>query len=213
MHNKSNSFNRQSISLDLLNLKNIEVFIENNKKYDTCIFLVGLAHRKGEKSDYQEFNSINFKTFKNLLDTFVKYKKIPNKIIFASTISIYGEKLRTNKYTESHLPNPKTPYAITKLKAENYLKQNFASKYWILRLAPVYSKEFLLNIERRTEVFGKKYVIGGGNKKLSLCHLDNINSLIESIIFENKNMVFIMFRTIRFTHIITCKNIKKATIL
>ena len=38
LHNKSNSFNRQSISLDLLNLKNIEVFIENNK-YDTCIFL------------------------------------------------------------------------------------------------------------------------------------------------------------------------------
>ena len=100
LHNKSNSFNRQSISLDLLNLKNIEVFIENNKKYDTCIFLVGLAHRKGEKSDYQEFNSINFKTFKNLLDTFVKYKKIPNKIIFASTISIYGEKLRTSKYTK-----------------------------------------------------------------------------------------------------------------
>ena len=52
-------------------------------------------------------------------------------------------------------------------------------------ISSVYSKEFLLNIERRTEVFGKKYVIGGGNKKLSLCHLDNITSLIESIIFEN----------------------------
>ena len=99
-----------------MNLKNIEVFIENNNKYDTCIFLVGLAHRKGEKSDYQEFNSINFKTFKNLLDTFVKYKKIPNKIIFASTISIYGE-----NYVQTNIQ--KVTFQILKLHMLLQLKQ------------------------------------------------------------------------------------------
>ena len=49
LHNKSNFFNRKSISLDLLNLKNIEVFVKNNKKYDTCIFLVGLAIEKEKR--------------------------------------------------------------------------------------------------------------------------------------------------------------------
>lgn len=177
----SNDF---SISLNLLDLKSLDNFAKSYDKFDIIIFLVGLAHKKGKRNDFEEFNDLNFNTLKNLIETLTKYKKLPEKIIFTSTISIYGERLNVNKYTEDTHPHPKSPYAITKLKAENYLKDKFKSNHWILRLAPVYSDNFSLNIDRRTKVLGKNYIVGDGNIKLSLCHLNNIILTIENIILD-----------------------------
>ena len=180
--NNSKPLNENFITLNLLDFEKTTKFVLESEKYNILIFLVGLAHKKGKKSDFEEFNNLNFMTLKNLTDAFVKYDKVPSKIIFASTISIYGERISINSYTENISCKPRTPYAITKLKAENYLRKNFDSKYWILRLAPVYSSVFKLNIDRRTKIAGKNFLVGDGNVKLSLCHQNNIISVIESII-------------------------------
>ena len=63
-----------------------------------------------------------------------------------------------------------------------FLRKKFDSKCWILRLAPVYSEEFKLNISRRTKIAGQNFLIGNGKVKLSLCHLNNIISAMENII-------------------------------
>tara|TARA_B110000008_G_scaffold277575_1_gene319187 strand:- start:850 stop:1740 length:891 start_codon:yes stop_codon:yes gene_type:complete len=180
--NNSKPLSGDYINLNLLDFEKIINFVKNNKKFDVLIFLVGLAHKKGKKSDFEEFNSLNFITLKNLTDIFIKYDKVPSKIIFTSTISVYGERLNIDSYTEDVLPRPKTPYAITKFKAEEYLRNKFDSSYWILRLAPVYSSSFKLNINRRTKIIGRNFLVGDGNVKLSLCHQNNIISIIESII-------------------------------
>ena len=119
---------------------------------------------------------------KNLIEAFEECNKVPDKIIFTSTISIYGERLSIKSYTENTIPEPRSPYAITKLNAENFLRKKFDSKCWILRLAPVYSEEFKLNISRRTKIAGQNFLIGNGKVKLSLCHLNNIISAMENII-------------------------------
>ena len=63
---------------------------------------------------------------------------------------------------------------MTKLEAEQYLLDNFGTKSWILRFAPVYSSEFLLNINRRIRMGSRFYQVGDGSRKLSLCNIENL---------------------------------------
>ena len=171
-----------SQNLNLLIKEDVENFVSENSRYNIIIFLVGLAHSKGKKKDLDQFYNINFKTLRNLFKYLKKYKKIPDKIIFSSSISVYGERYGQNKYKEESLKIPLSPYAVTKLMAEDYLLTNFKSITWILRFSPVYSKTFRLNLERRTLIFKKLFRVGNGRKKLSLCNLRNINIVIKNII-------------------------------
>jgi len=111
-----------------------------------------------------------------------KYKKVPEKIIFSSTISVYGENKHKETFDEKSKLNPKSPYALSKVSAEKYLGLNFSENSWILRFAPVYGDNFTLNIDRRTKIKNFFYRPGDGAKKMSLCNIFNINSVVEAII-------------------------------
>ena len=169
-------------ALDLIESEKVNFFVKKSKVYDCIIFLVGLAHKKGRNKDFDEFYNTNFLTLKNLVSCLEKEKKLPSKIIFASTISVYGEKMKTNVYYENAKKTPFSPYAITKRKAEKYLQKNYPKQSYILRLAPVYSSNFILNIKRRTKLFSINYKVGNGSQKLSLCNINNILTVVEAII-------------------------------
>ena len=170
------------INLDLTDSDQINDFAHNCDHFDVLIFLVGLAHAKGKGKDLPEFRRINHLTLTNLLTALKTANKTPKKIVFASTISVYGERNNQNRYTETLEPSPFSPYAVTKLQAEQYLLDNFADKTWILRFAPVYSSDFLLNINRRIRMRSKFYRVGKGSRKLSLCNIENIGVAVEAII-------------------------------
>ena len=183
--NRRNRSTDNFYHLDLTKVVDIISFCDDLPKFNTLIFLVGLAHKKGKNKELKLFSLINKKTLINLLSTLKMKGKIPDKIIFASTISVYGENIDKNNYNEDSVKNPISPYAFTKLEAENYLLKNFQINSWILRFAPVYSSDFLLNIYRRTKVGNFYYKIGNGSKKLSLCNIKNIGDAIEGV-FEGK---------------------------
>ena len=168
--------------VDLESKNEVDNFIKDSVYFDTIIFLVALAHDKGKKSQLKKFKDVNIITLKNLMSSFRKYSKMPRKIIYSSTISVYGEKINTEYYYENLEKNPFTPYAITKLEAENFLLGNYPEKTWILRFAPVYSEKFTLNIDRRTKLLGCYYKVGGGEKKLSLLNIKNIDLTIKAIL-------------------------------
>ena len=168
--------------LDLSQGADVETFAEKSPKCDVLIFLVGLAHKKGKGKELDEFRRINKQTLVNLLSILKEKDKLPGKIIFASTISVYGEKINQNVYNEDSEKNPFSPYAVTKLEAEEYLLDKYAYKSWILRFAPVYSFDFLLNIKRRTRIGGRFFRVGKGISKLSLCNIHNITVAVEAII-------------------------------
>ncbi len=168
--------------LDLTQEEDVETFAEKSLKFDLLIFLVGLAHKKGKGKELDEFRRVNKQTLMNLLSKLDKKNKLPGKIIFASTISVYGEKMNKNIYNEDSSKNPFSPYAVTKLEAEEYLLSNYNTKSWILRFAPVYASNFQLNINRRTKMGGIFYKVGGGSKKLSLCNLENIGYTVKGVI-------------------------------
>lgn len=173
-------FNSQDCNL--ISNDSIKFFFTHSVQFDILIYLVGLAHRKGKNSDLKEFNNINYHTLVKLLSYLSKNNKVPDKIIFASTISVYGEEYNQSIYTEDSEKKPFSPYAVTKLQAEQYLLDNFGSKAWILRFAPVYSSDFLLNINRRTRIGSIPYRIGKGTCKLSLCNIQNIGVTVKEII-------------------------------
>ena len=169
-------------SIDLIQEADVENFADKLPKCDALIFLVGLAHKKGKGQEFDEFRRINKQTLVNLLSALEVQGKLPNKIIFASTISVYGEKLNQNIYNEDSEKNPFSPYAVTKLEAEEFLLEHYEKQSWILRFSPVYAPNFQLNINRRTKLGGRFYKVGRGTKKLSLCNLENIGCAIQGII-------------------------------
>jgi nucleoside-diphosphate-sugar epimerase len=173
------------IKLDLTDVNLVNYYAENCDHFDVLIFLVGLAHSKGKMKDFPEFKKVNYQTLVNLLTALADNNKVPDKIIFASTISVYGEKYYQNTYEENAEKKPFSSYAFTKLEAEQYLLDNFGTISWILRFAPVYSSDFLLNIHRRTRIGGWFYRVGKGARRLSLCNIENIGTAVEAII-KNK---------------------------
>ena len=179
---KTGKVKQNFIRLDLTEKKNTIKFAEHCDYFEVLIFLVGLAHKKGLKKEFEDFEMTNCQTLKNLLSSLKKNNKTPKKIIFASTVSIYGEKKDCEEYLENKSPKPFSPYASTKLNAEEYLKKNYKSKYWILRFAPVYSESFKLNINRRTMFGGNFYKVGKISKKLSLCNIENIGLSVVGIL-------------------------------
>ena len=104
---------------------------------DVLIFLVGLAHKKGNGKDINEFKKINKNTLVNLISE-LKENKLPLKIIYGSTVSVYVEKIDQEIYFEDSIKLPYSSYGITKLFAEEYLFKHFSSQSWILRFSPVY---------------------------------------------------------------------------
>ena len=180
-------FNESSIGdnfflVNLTNMEDVEKICENIQLCDALIFLVGLAHKKGVGKELNEFRSINKKTLINLISFLDKKNRLPSKIIFASTISIYGEKRKQTLYPEWSEKEPFSPYAMTKLEAEEFLMENYRNQSWILRLAPVYASNFHLNINRRTRIGDMFYRVGKGSRKLSLCNIENIGVACKAII-------------------------------
>jgi nucleoside-diphosphate-sugar epimerase len=169
-------------TLDLTNKKKVRRFCKKSIIYNVLIFLVGRAHKSNDQNSLSLYDDINYKTLHNLLNGLNEFNKIPEKIIFASTISVYGEKLKKDIYSEEDSESPYSAYAKTKLKSENYLLNNYGDKTWILRFAPVYYESFLLNIQRRTKISNMFFKVGAGNKLLSLCNILNINKVIVEII-------------------------------
>ena len=90
--------------------------------------------------------------------------------------------------SEDSLSNPSSDYAFSKLDAEKRLialyEKGIIHKLTILRLAPVYDRDFRLNLERR--IFGPKkiaYVVfGNGQQSMSALARPNLIDFIEHIL-------------------------------
>lgn len=173
-------------SCDITDKKKLEEIIKENKDLDFIIHCAALAHNKGNDLSYDRFIKVNYQATADLVDLSNKYLKLKD-FIFISTISVYGESLDKEYYLEDIECNPKSPYAVAKKKSEDYIIEKYRGKYSILRLNPVYSKDFLLNIERRTLIKGIAYKVGNGEQKLTLCNIKNIYEVVNYLVDKYDN--------------------------
>lgn len=168
-------------SCDITDNVQLMKVIEENKDLDIIIHCAALAHNKGNDLSKERFMKVNYEATKDLVDLSNEYLKLKN-FIFISTISVYGERLDKDIYVETDNCEPRSPYAVAKKMSEDYIISSYKSNYTILRLAPVYSDEFTLNIERRSRIKGIPYKVGNGKQRLSLCNIRNIFEAVSYIV-------------------------------
>ena len=106
--------------------------ILKQEKFDLVMHFAGLIRVDESIRKPDKYIDYNYKKSKIFLDECFKYKL--KKIIFSSTASVYGNV--KNKALEKDKKNPLNPYALSKLKTENYIIQQSKKKsisYIILR--------------------------------------------------------------------------------
>lgn len=92
------------------------------KKYDMVIHAAGKAHMvPSSPSEEQEFFRVNFEGTKHLCQSFDP-SHMPGAFIFISTVAVYGQDAGELISEESPL-NGSTPYARSKIRAEQWLQQ------------------------------------------------------------------------------------------
>jgi len=107
--------------------------ILKNKKFDIVVHFAGLIRVDESVKNPKKYFEYNYNKAKIFIEICIKNKL--KKIIFSSTAAVYGNP-KNVKVSENDELNPLNPYAESKLKFENYLKnQNKINniQYVILR--------------------------------------------------------------------------------
>lgn len=121
---------------NLLSLKSIEAALSDVSKDDVIIMVSSITRLK--ENSYESMCK-NIQMAENLVQ-FIEHKPI-NKLIFLSTIEVYGHIYEKIEITEKSLPNPSNYYSISKITSE-YILRNICEKLniqlLIFRLPGIY---------------------------------------------------------------------------
>jgi nucleoside-diphosphate-sugar epimerase len=116
---------------------------ECKDRISMVIHCAGKAHSiPKSKEDVQEFYNVNFTGTMKLCESLVNARNVPDTFVFISTVAVYGVEEGILIDETSHLIGS-TPYAVSKIKAEEYLgdwcKRNNVNLF-ILRLPLIAGK-------------------------------------------------------------------------
>lgn len=90
------------------------------EKFDVVLHAAGKAHKVPKtESEKKAFFDVNFQGTVNLCKA-LENSGVPKAFIFISTVAVYGLEFGEN-ITEVHPLNGDTPYALSKIQAEEYL--------------------------------------------------------------------------------------------
>jgi nucleoside-diphosphate-sugar epimerase len=176
------------IKLDITDQDKVKQFF-SDLCFDYLIHCAALVHKNSPDLSFNNFMKINYEGTKNIFDSVIqsKNKYGLKRAIFFSTIEVYGGEERDEIISEDDECNTISFYGQSKLAAERYLLnlgKDYKLPIIILRLSPVYSKDFLRNVKRRVLV-GKEmffYRVGDGEQKISLCSRDNVIDAVEKCV-------------------------------
>ena len=127
----------------LFNLETPIKFIEKDIKdlkskdledIDIVIHLAAITNAAGSFNNKEEVEKINFEQTKDFIDL---CQSMSCKFIFPSSTSVYGVAADIVYEDEDKFLNPQSPYAESKIKIENYIKEN-SDCYLILRFGTIF---------------------------------------------------------------------------
>ncbi|MGE5558751.1 MAG: NAD-dependent epimerase/dehydratase family protein [Bacillota bacterium] len=177
--------NYQYYSIDINDWDSLAAIFAKHR-IDAVLHLAAIVHRKGKNLTSKDYEQTNFKSSEFLFRLCAE--KDVMEVVFFSTIEVYG----TQEFRVIHEdvpPAPITHYGISKFLAEKAAQRIFTENNTgaaILRLAPVYSRDFMANIARRV-VFpgnGFYYYFRDGLYSFSFCSLYNIMDLVDLILAQ-----------------------------
>lgn len=117
-------------------------------KFDYVVHNAGLT----KCLDPKDFDRVNFQYTVNFIDALKEANAVPKKFVLMSSLSAFGVGDEIN-YTPIKLtdtPHPNTAYGVSKLKAEDYLRNTKNFPYMIVRPTGVYGpreKDYFLMLK------------------------------------------------------------------
>lgn len=177
----------KKFKLKFKKIKRNSVLKKNNKKNICLVHLAGIAHKKTSYKEMFEANvEYPIKLSKQLLSINLK------KIIFISSIAVYGKTYSYKKISENTKKAPYDNYGKSKLEAErkiiSFCKKNKISLI-ILRPTLVYGKNAPGNIRMLTKIanFFPILPFGAATHKRNLLNIEDLlTAIISSIKYKNK---------------------------
>lgn len=156
------------------------------ERYDIVLHAAGKAHSIPKTEvEKQAFFDVNLQGTKNLCAA-LERNKLPNALIFISTVAVYGCDYGEN-ITEEHPLNGSTPYAVSKRMAEEFLRQWCGERGVILSILrpsllagpnPPGNLGAMINGIRT----GKYFSIGGGKARKSVLMVQDIARLVPLLV-------------------------------
>jgi nucleoside-diphosphate-sugar epimerase len=161
-------------------IRDLKVLMESIKGCDAAIHLAAIVGDPASKLDAEETISINYLATKAIIEV-CKYSQI-NKLIFASTCSVYGaSETPGSLITENSSLNPVSLYAEMKQKSEIAILEasddNFSPT--VLRMATLYGLsprmrfDLVINLLTAQAVTDGKITIFGGSQWRPLVHVND----------------------------------------
>ena len=151
-----------------LDLKNKVGIKKKAYKFNNSILIYAAGKKRTYGDTFDNFqNNINF--FFNILGFFLVFK--PKRVIFLSSVEVYGEYKENKKISEITKTNPKTLYSQAKLiqeEALKYFSKLYKFEYLILRMPGVYGKD-----NKNSNVISK--LVMSSNKKYPFKKFTNGN--------------------------------------
>lgn len=156
-------------------------------QYQLIIHAAGKAHTiPKNENESSEFFEVNFKGTQNLCESLSNSLNIDSTFIFISTVAVYGL-YQGHMINESNPTNGKTPYAKSKILAENWLKEwsnQNGINLIILRLPLIVGNEAPGNFGAMVDGIrsGKYFSIGKAESKKSVIWAEDLVNLIPYLI-------------------------------
>src|SRR3989338_7543143 len=130
------------------------------------------------------------------------------RIIYASSISVYGKKLAEIPANEETVCKPDSEYAKSKLAAEQAVASH--GNYVALRIAPIYGKQFddyfrMMDILRK----GKMQIIGHGKNHVPFVHVGDVAKAIRAALTTKPGVYLISSNSLTQENIfkLVCKQL------
>lgn len=160
-----------------------------NRDSDAIIHLAGKAHDTQNTTEASDYFKINTEITKTLFDLFLE-SNISVFVYFSSVKACADDVVGV--LTEEDLPNPKTPYGISKLQAEQYILSKElpkSKKVFIIRPCMIHGKgnKGNLNLLFNIVKIGIPYPLAKFKNERSFLSIDNLNYLVNKIL-ENTNI-------------------------
>jgi len=156
---------------------------------DVIIHLSGKAHDLKNVSKPQEYYEANYELTKQLFDSFLLSNA--SVFIFMSSVKAVADQV-DGVLTEDNIPNPITPYGISKLQAENYiLNQQLpeGKRFYILRPSMIHGSGNKGNLNLLYSFVNKGYPwpLAAFENKRSFLSIDNLCFVTKEIV-ENESI-------------------------
>ena len=170
------------------------------QKPDCIIYTISLNHIDSEKNIFRSFEN-NFLPLCNLIQK-IKKKKCKTKIIYLSTMQVYGREYNQKIINENYPKNFDNTYALTHSMCEDFLNSHRKTIYFhCLRISNTFGMPVLKNINCwwlvindfcKSSVKNNKIVINSDGTALrDFVSLETLSKVISKLINTKKVLPFI----------------------